>query len=406
MRRRNADVSAAVLFAALVSAAGVLPGCTTNPDAAEADRIRAAQAQREAQREAQANARSGTGSAEANKPEGVDPAWVEELSFGLEQALAGMELDSTDEPAPARETQTTPRRPREQPVSVLATPEERGQADERSRTRSSQPADPPLPIDERIARATAELGDLLRERAMTRPDPLEDYLRLALLSGVHASATGTPAEFESELRTMLIGVEPAHASILAETVRGWMAAGLEGPRAEGVLRVLEQAETRLTTADAGLRISKLALATRVAGFGKIDAIPEQRLLAGRSQQVIVYTEIAGFGHREVTERDAREARDRGDRYAVDVTQELLLYHAGPDELLAWHRPRARVVDTSGNRRRDFYIVHQIELPSSLTVGSYTLKVRLRDETTGVETEATLPIRLVADASLLGTGRRR
>ena len=392
MRRRNADVFAAAVLGVAIP----FSGCTTNPDVAEAERIRAAQARAEAQSRPQPT---------EDKPGGVDPAWVEELSFGLEQALAGMEPETASQPATVRESEQPRRRPPEQPISVLATPEERGTArGEPERTKAEPEALPP--IDERIARATAELGDLLRERAMTRPDPLEDYLRLALLSGVDASATGTPAEFESELRTMLIGVEPAHASILAETVRGWMAAGLDRPRAEGVLRVLEQAETRLTAADAGLRISKLALATRVAGFGKIDPIPEQRMLAGRSQQVIVYTEIAGFGHREVTDRDPRESRDRGDRYAVDVTQELLLYHAGPDELLAWHRPRARVIDTSGNRRRDFYIVHQIELPSSLTVGSYTLKVRLRDETTGAEAEGTLPIRLVADASLLGSGGRR
>lgn len=398
MRRRNADVSApGLIAAALLGALGVLPGCTANPDAAEADRIRAAQARAEPERPRQSEP------AEQPMPEGVDPAWVEELSFGLEQALAGMEPDDADRPIPVREPEPTERRrPEQRPTSVLATPEERGQA--QAEPESAEP-EPQMPLDERIARATADLGDLLRERAMSRPDPLEDYLRLALLAGVHEAATGTEAEFESELRTMLIGVEPAHASILAETVRGWMRAGLDGPRAEGVLNVLQHAETRVTAADAGLRIAELALCRRVAGFGKIDAIADQTLLAGRSQQVIVYTELAGFGHREVNERDAREARDRGDRYAVDVSQELLLYHAGPDELLAWHRPRARVIDTSGNRRRDFYIVHQIELPSSLTVGSYILKVRVRDETTGVETEATLPVRLVADPALVG-GRRR
>jgi hypothetical protein len=41
----------------------------------------------------------------------------------------------------------------------------------------------------------------------------------------------------------------------------------------------------------------------------------------------------------------------------------------------------------------------ITLPKALSVGKYTLKVRLRDEKSGAETEGSLPFEMVADPKL-------
>ena len=63
-----------------------------------------------------------------------------------------------------------------------------------------------------------------------------------------------------------------------------------------------------------------------------------------------------------------------------------------------------IVDISRRQRRDFYLVADIELPPTLTVGGYQLKVTLVDETTGAEDAALIPIDIVADRSALAYGR--
>jgi hypothetical protein len=55
------------------------------------------------------------------------------------------------------------------------------------------------------------------------------------------------------------------------------------------------------------------------------------------------------------------------------------------------------VDTSRNKRRDFYLINRIELPSTLSIGRYQLKVIMRDLVSGAEAEAIIPIEIVAEA---------
>ncbi len=162
----------------------------------------------------------------------------------------------------------------------------------------------------------------------------------------------------------------------------------------------EQALTRAASTlreQVGVRLPRAVLCTRVDGFGSYVPFEHDTFLAGRNNPALVYVEVDRFIHREATRRERASA---GDTFAVDLTQELQLYHKA-DGRLAWRMPAQRVVDTSGARRRDFYLVTRVDLPSNLTVGSYELKIIVTDETSHTRDETIIPIGIVADPSLVG-----
>lgn len=145
---------------------------------------------------------------------------------------------------------------------------------------------------------------------------------------------------------------------------------------------------------AALRIAKSALCRRVDGFGRFDAFESGTFVAGRPIRFIVYAEIDGFAARPAREGDPAQAGIAlAEQMSTELTQSLTLYH-DPSGLQAWHRPAQRVIETSRARRRDFYLVHQVELPATLTVGRYRLKVTVTDKTTGASDEVTMPVDVV------------
>jgi hypothetical protein len=125
-------------------------------------------------------------------------------------------------------------------------------------------------------------------------------------------------------------------------------------------------------------------------------------MQGRPHRVIVYTEVTSFGQRTVTESEAQADEsvppEFRPRFAVDLTQELQLYHDA-DGVLVWTQGEQRICETSLNRRRDFYLVQQITLPDNLSIGAYALKVVIRDRTTGSRDELNVPLQVVADPTM-------
>jgi hypothetical protein len=136
------------------------------------------------------------------------------------------------------------------------------------------------------------------------------------------------------------------------------------------------------------------LCTRVLGFGSYTTFPAAHFPAGTEQRAIVYVEVANLPQRELGPTDTSLARQPGDRYLVDLTQETNLYNES-GSLLALHVPEQRLTETSRNRRRDFFLVSQVTLPPSLSIGLYNLKVTVRDRVTGAQAEASIPIEIVA-----------
>ena len=113
----------------------------------------------------------------------------------------------------------------------------------------------------------------------------------------------------------------------------------------------------------------------------------------------MYIEIENFGYRPV--KDADPDKMPGDQWAVDLSTEMQLLDAY-DGMLQVKEPERSVIETGRNKRKDFYLVQEIELPPTLTIGSYNLKIVLRDKSgaEAVRTEAIIPIQIVADLTAI------
>ena len=144
-----------------------------------------------------------------------------------------------------------------------------------------------------------------------------------------------------------------------------------------------------------LKITRAILCSKVMGFGKYNAFTATTFIAGRPIPAVVYVELDNFSARPAREGD-QLLRDLplSEQASVELTQSLSLFQ-DPSALLAWHRPPQPITDTSRAHRRDFYLIQVIELPRSLSIGRYNLKVTVKDKTTGAEAESIIPITVVA-----------
>lgn len=164
---------------------------------------------------------------------------------------------------------------------------------------------------------------------------------------------------------------------------------------ESLIKSLRMTTIDTSTATA-IEITDMALCVRVDGFGRYEPYASTTFVAGRPIRAIVYTQLAKFSIRPARDSDPVQRNvATNDQVSVDLSQELSLYH-DPDGLLAWHRPAQMVVETSRTKRSDFYLVQQVELPRSITIGRYNLKVVVTDRTTGAQAERIVPIEVVAE----------
>lgn len=137
-----------------------------------------------------------------------------------------------------------------------------------------------------------------------------------------------------------------------------------------------------------LRLPTAELCYSVTGFGIYKTFDRYAFLAHQGQQVIVYLEIDDF---------ESELNKQG-KWITETSQLLTIY--GDDGLAVWGgRDWATAVDAAQKRRRDYFTVQTITLPNALSVGKYTLKIRVRDEKTGAEAERSIPFEMVADPHL-------
>jgi len=324
----------------------------------------------------------------------------------------------TPTPAPAVMTDPTPPAP-----SAEATEYAQGGAVERAAsitmakvaTAAGEPQvvykDPleGLPADQLQRTLADRLAQSLREDAMRSDTPLAELSKLAVLDtiepGTFERVFGSLAQNDAQTR-----LNPQEVSFLSAWRDLHNEAGTTLTESGDISR-LGGAVAGLTHAMGGsqsLAIPNALLCTKVDGYGIYTELRKfggtYKLLAGRKQKLIVYTEVDNFAHR-------REVRDGAEGYNVELTQDLRLsFSGGSEDVLAWRKSDERINDFSANRRRDFFVVQIIELPDTLTIGRYNLKVVLRDTSMDTDSaggvpagriaQAVIPIEIVADASAL------
>lgn len=147
-----------------------------------------------------------------------------------------------------------------------------------------------------------------------------------------------------------------------------------------------------------VRINDAALATDIYGFAAYRPFENYAFLAGRSNRVLVYTEPANFQSRLAAEPASQGSAANPGAYEVALGLELQLYNER-GSMLAWRRAEERVSIRSDRPRSEVYLGTMIDLPASLSVGRYQLKVVIRDHADGSEDERVIPIEIVADPRL-------
>ncbi|MCL4222749.1 MAG: hypothetical protein KJZ65_15425 [Phycisphaerales bacterium] len=214
--------------------------------------------------------------------------------------------------------------------------------------------------------------------------PLEDALALLGLEALVPGAADAP--LSSDLFTPSEQTQFEAARSLLDAIR----AGDDDPdaAADAAERIARDLAEQMP-----LRLDRAVLCSRVDGFGQYHEFLGNTLLAGRSQRVILYVELSRFGHTEIPGTDGQP------RYAVDLTQRVEIYHE-PDGVLAMATPTLADRRVSRNRFHDYYVVTVIDLPATLTVGQYGVRVTMRDRSDDSVAEVVVPLKIVADASAL------
>lgn len=248
----------------------------------------------------------------------------------------------------------------------------------------------------RIAELSAELSKLLKEEALEQSDPARPLVAAALLE---SAANGVIDEIDLPGGGPLMLTESERESLRSIRELAVRLTGQEGEIGgdpQRIREVLIDAAEQLRD-HARVRIGKAELCTRAPGFGNYVPLERKTFLAGRINRMVVYTEVEHFGLRTAL---TSEAMTSGDTVAAEITQELELYLRAGDSKPTWQRRIDWLPRTSRRSFEDLFLAQAIELPSTLTVGEYDLKIRVIDEVTGAQDESVIPIRIVADASAL------
>lgn len=351
-------------------------------------------------------------------------AWAQQSALNLEQLLREGAVDDFGRPTAKAQPANPPSQPRPVPQPKItdtaasaglgALAAEAGVATPELDTAPPTLPEPDAPVvqaappPDPVADLAARMASLLRPAPGSTKPALADA---AALIPIEAMKPGVLATLDSPENPLALSLPPADVETLRQARTRLLADASIPPDLRTALRGSEtptpSPATPPSTAAAQPKpfaVTRAALCTRVQGYGRFDPYSSTTFVAGRSIRAIVYTELDGFATRPARSGDPLQTNvAMSEQVSVQLSQTLTLYH-DKDGLLAWHRPPQGVTETSRSARRDFYLIQIIELPSTLSVGRYNLKVTVTDTTTGAEAERIIPVDIVADPGLVSRGR--
>ncbi|HZW06454.1 MAG TPA: hypothetical protein VFF65_04970 [Phycisphaerales bacterium] len=213
-------------------------------------------------------------------------------------------------------------------------------------------------------------------------EPARSHEPAATGASVPPPASDLPAKHEAPAPV----ADGLPASAPTTTPAPAPAAALPAPGIAGFFAGAALAAPAAAEAAPRLRISNLALCSKVEAFGRFTRL-ESAPLTGRPVALLVYTQVEGFGYRtlggEVNAPGADEAKTQ---WVVDLGQTVVVYRLSadgkqPDEQVLYV-PELPCRDVATGKRRDHFLVQRIDLSPWLVAGKYAVKVTLRDKATG------------------------
>jgi hypothetical protein len=350
-----------------------------------------------------------------------------------------------------------------EPIGETAEGTAPGQAHDTASKSSSENSPAAQPANEspqsRRDRLIGELAQALQDQARAEgagamgTDPLREGIRLLALDMIH------PGGVEPELRAAMQAASPPEARTLQtlremfrrlapEAAPGDVTPPPIDPRA--VSRVLSEHAADLGSQQP-MAIAQAVLCTSVESFGRYTPFASNVFMQGTSHTAILYVAVENFAQRDLSGASdgaggrssgategagkrrtgapskkaptlrgfkaaigamfdsgptpAAMTQDDGVDWAVDLGESISLFHDS-DNLEVWNRPEEGVRDVAREKRADYYLVRRVQLPATLSLGRYNLKVTVRDRQSGASAEATIPIDIVGDPALTRSLDRR
>lgn len=272
------------------------------------------------------------------------------------------------------------------PPAIVTTQQEPpyGPAEEPAKTIASSTGDEPQ-SDARLRQSMIDFSRELYVGSTWSERPLRELMVLASMAMLDPDRAIDPAaipDLTDDERLLLKTMQQYFIEVgnsLDSNTNPWLA----------MTTATDELQQRLKlTPD--LELPTLALCTRVRGFGDFDEWTIRNdqdhysFIAHSAQPVIIYLEMEGFTS-DFTNDDLWET----------VTSQHLTIYSDRDGIPVWKEDWQSASDHSRKQRRDYFTVQKFTLPRGLSVGRYQLKVRVRDEKTGAETEQNIPFTMTA-----------
>lgn len=226
--------------------------------------------------------------------------------------------------------------------------------------------------DQRSARVFDEFRTIMAERGATSGSWRDFFVAAAVpaVASPNPTPVAMPGNAPANLGPRELASLDAALKLFGELTTGQASSGDPAAVSEAITRAQQTLDPQQM-----VRVPAAVLCSKVSGYGRYEPFRSNVFPAGVANRAILYVEVDRMSHRPPSPSDP--GLTAGDQWAVDVTQELELRLDG-DSTLQWRRPEEAAVETSRNKRRDFYLLQEIELPATLSVGTYQLKVIVRD----------------------------